>query len=172
LKEKIVIELGCGSTGIPGIVSMASGASSVVFVDLDVQALSDLAVNIHENLPVLEQSRKSLEIETSEPTHSIFQHDWKDFDFFSHPPSPHLILASEIVYDAILIEPLVQCIDRLISCPSGSMIFCQSRQGRGKIEDFFSTMMNEPYNYQFQPINVENEERDPLHDFIFGIFRK
>jgi predicted nicotinamide N-methyase len=174
LKEKLIIEMGCGSTGIPGIVSMASGASDVVFCDLDGQALLELAANIDENLPLLEQSRISLDIEIFKPTYSFYTGDWKDLnDFLS--PSPHfppLVLASEIVYDAILVEPLVRCIDRLISLPSGSMIFCQSRHGRGNLDEFFRMMLKDPYNYKFHQIDVDTEERDFLDDFIFGIFRK
>lgn len=180
-----MIEIGCGSTGIPGLVSMACGASDVLFCDLDSEALSELSTNINLNLPLIARTRELIGgVESpQQPSFSFYDGDWKDLHHHlssSHSSSlPSLILASEIVYDAIMIEPLVECLDRLMSEQSASLIFCQSRQGRGNIENFFGLMSSEPYNYHFEPIHLESEERYPppppsaaADDFIFGIFHK
>lgn len=162
-----MIELGCGSTGIPGLVSLASGASHVLFCDHDSHAISELNANIESNMSVIFHSRESLGINSS-PMYSFHNGDWCSL---SIPSTPPLLLASEIVYDAILILPLIECIDQLIA-KCGSLLFCQSRSGRGNLDEFFRILTMEPYCFQFESIPILAEERDPLDDFIFGIFHK
>jgi predicted nicotinamide N-methyase len=177
-----VIELGSGSTGIPGIVALASGASHVLFCDIDEQAISELSSNLESNMSCIEQARDTLGIIPSKPSFSFLCDDWK---VLTSPPylplsSSLLLLASEIVYDAVAVGPLVKSIHHILSTSSGSMIFCQSRHGRGKIQEFFSLMTNDPYTFTFTPLPFPTVDQGsgevtsidpPLgDDFIFGIF--
>jgi predicted nicotinamide N-methyase len=195
LQGRFVIELGSGSTGIPGTIALACGASHVLFCDIDEPAISELSSNIETNLACIEQSREALGIAPSKAHFSFWNDDWT---LLSPPPlsssSPSLLLlASEIVYDAVDVEPLVETIHRLLSACSGSMILSQSRHGRGKFDEFVALITSDLYGYTFTPLPFPTAEEDegdeegggrakevsssplpsPLSDdFIFGIFQR
>lgn len=171
------------------MISIASGASHVQFCDIDPQAISELTNNLLTNLPNLEKFRQNFLDNSNTESNTLYTISNIDWTQLHHPNTndPILILASEVVYDAIVIEQLVDCIHRLIA-QNGSMLFCQSRHGRGRAQEFIHLMTHSPYNYQFTEFNDfldsnhdDNTNEKQLleqfqHDinsekeYIFGIF--
>jgi len=90
---KVVIELGCGCSAVPGQVAASLGAQRVVLTDLDCIVESDtLRCNIEQN-------------DLTEDA-DLLPHKWGD-PIPTELSGVQLILAADCIYDLSLVEPLL-----------------------------------------------------------------
>ncbi|VDN60796.1 unnamed protein product [Dracunculus medinensis] len=130
LEEKIVIELGAGATGIPGIIALKCSAKKVIFVEhpQNSQALELLEKNCSlNNIPIT--------------SFRVVGLDWNDIDGINNliKDLKHLdyILGSDIFYDPVVFEGLVTAIALFLSAfPQAICIFAfEERDSDWSIED-------------------------------------
>jgi hypothetical protein len=200
-----VVELGCGSTGIPGIASLAAGAISVTFCDIDQDAITELSTNIQRNFPSIIAQRNSnlsyqVEIIPDQLPYDFITDNWKHLLLLPNPTS-HLsgddqgkvIIASEIIYDAISITDLAHLIHNLLCinppleegrthhcvgegkdecgktvCRDGVFVLCQSRSGRGKVVEEFISLMTTQYDFTYQDVDYQYYDHTAMSPYDGG----
>lgn len=120
---KSVLELGCG-LGLPGLAAARSGGK-VVLTDYLPEALEVARLIWKMNMP-------------DEPTLQLL--DWRQ-------PDPSLasdvLLASDVIYEARNMEPLLHAFDTLLN-PGGTIVL--SDPGRPLSRDFITTLVQKGYS--------------------------
>ena len=115
VKGAQVIELGAG-TGIAGMICALKGASKVWLTDHDVQCISHM---------MSDSERNSIDVE-------IYRLDWlrPSVDLFAQPgilnrDVPLVIIAGDVLYKSILIQPFFTTAKMLLSAhPNSQLILC------------------------------------------------
>lgn len=199
IQNKIVFEMGCGSTGLPGICSLAGGAEVVYFLDTDTEAMTELTENISCNMSSINSHRL---IQSFGPLHfdncvRLITGDWNAICIDQSPiccdmaaSSHRVVIASEIVYGQTPVEEIAKCIDSLLSGSGGGanddddgcsdsccFILCQSALGRVGIDDFLTLMSSEQYFYNCESMayrgsHAEEEAEYPLVFYVFSRSRR
>lgn len=114
VRGKSVVELGCGSSGLPGLTAAALGARCIDFVDSDADSLGQLEENIAKNLSHIKAHNTT--ITASELT--ISHKDWAELALSCRKYD--LAIGCEIVYTSISIEDLVLAINSTLAAEGNS----------------------------------------------------
>jgi hypothetical protein len=107
-----VLELGCGSTGLPGLVAAASGSSSVDFLDIDPFSLNMMKRNLDVNYDRIVSYRGNLQF-----TYNLLSKSWADLIDLGFKYD--VIIGSEIIYDAVSVEELVNTLNVILNKTNG-----------------------------------------------------
>jgi len=133
LRNKQVIELGCGCSGLPGLASLATGAESVTFTDVDESALVMLRRNLNVNYDSIRTYLVEQNVSLGEA--HVFASNWGhekyEEDSMRSSLKYDIVIGCEIIYDAITVDDLVAGIVNMLS-DGGQFVWGQMRSGRGK----------------------------------------
>jgi hypothetical protein len=139
-ENKHVLEIGCGSTGIPGIIALIVGSTHVVFLDRDPHALTELHANINLNKHTITSTSEHDSNKILDTMYQFKIGSWCDCaDFIEYRHYFDIIVGSEVVYDGCDKYELAIAIDFMLK-DTGVFILCQAKNGRGGLEEFMSVM--------------------------------
>ena len=110
--NRTVLELGCGSTGLPGLVAAAFGSSCVDFLDIDPFSLSLMKRNLDANYDRIVSYRGNLQF-----TYNLLSKSWSDLINLGFKYD--IVIGSEIIYDAVSVEELVNTLNIILNKING-----------------------------------------------------
>lgn len=167
--DKVVFELGCGCSGLPGIATSISGAKQVNYVDNDILALLELRSNLSMNLntindAIVRNGFQKYSIECGrDDGHSFLVHHlaWTDIINASgaFKNQVDMIIGSEIIYDGCNKHELATTIHSILG-DNGEFVLCQNKFGRGGIDEFLEYMLS--YNFVVKKLDESDEETKNL----------
>ena len=141
-KGKVVVELGCGCSALPGQVAAALGAERVVLTDLEcIIDSSDTSV-----------LRRNIENNGLGSDVDLLPHRWSD-SIPTELSGVHLILAADCIYDLSLVEPLLSSVSSIMTESKANGTTCvalvtfDTSVGRHKAYELFEEEARARFEY-------------------------
>ena len=139
-----MLEIGCGATGVPGLVLGYCGlAIAVDFTDQDPACLRELSSNIKYNQLLQQNNGNDVLAQFNVLPACSYENIIQRGGVFEDGQHVRydVIVGCELVFDFIDIDQLARCVLTLLSVHEGSrFILCQSSKGRGKVFEFIEAM--------------------------------
>ena len=141
-KGKVVVELGCGCSALPGQVAAALGARRVVVTDLEcIVETGDTSV-----------LRRNIERNGLSGDVDLFPHKWSD-PIPTESLDVQLILAADCIYDLSLVEPLLSSVSSIMAESKANGTTCvalvtfDTSIGRHKAYESFEEEARKRFDY-------------------------
>jgi predicted nicotinamide N-methyase len=152
---KTVMELGCGGSAVPSLLSSCYlGARRVVATDFHSITLDHVQYHVTMNPCTSTNNNNNYYYVRPPPPPIIetYKIDWEDIDNQNILIDTYdlnqsdIILAADVIYGTTLVQPLVDTISRMLSRSRDSRLIIAMKNGRTGISEFRTLMTNENFN--------------------------
>lgn len=167
---KSIIELGSGGSGLVGLTLLKTTNINGIFLsDCHEVVIQNLKENVNlnlqdDNVEWLETSilvRQRLKLNNS-INFGILNLPWEEAEVYKSELlsifTPHMVLATDIVYDETIFDPLLQCLNTLFNSNPLEFILSQTIRNLDTFQKFCELLSANSFN--ISEMSLDNENND------------